>query len=213
MILRSLFLLLAVLPPARAQAPAAPPRLPAQALPVPLFRQSTGYACGAASLQAVLAYWKAYDGRESALYPILGTTEANGTPPEGLVAGARHFGLEARLKEGCELADLRAALAEGETVILNLQAWREAPSRALAWKDVWEEGHYVVLVGLDDTHLYAMDPSVTAGYAYLPLAEFVDRWHDYTTAGGRRREYRHLAVFIKGRTPMQAPTGPLTRME
>ena len=174
----------------------APPRLPAGALPVPLVRQSTGYACGAASLQAVLAYWGAFDGRESALYPILGTTEADGTPPEGLVKGAHHFGLEARMKEGCTLEDLRAALAAGETVILNLQAWREAPSKALPWKDVWEEGHYVVLVGMDERHLYAMDPSVTAGYAFLPLTEFVDRWHDYTRAGGTRREFRHLAIFI-----------------
>lgn len=204
---------LALTLPGLLAAPAQTPRLPAGALAVPLFRQSTGYACGAASLQAVLAYWRVYDGRETALYPILGTTEAHGTPPEGLVAGARHFGLEARLREGCELADLRAALAAGETVILNLQAWREAPSRGLAWKDVWEEGHYVVLVGLDDAHLYAMDPSVTGGYAYLPLPEFLDRWHDYTTAGGARREYRHLAVFIKGRKPRAATPAPLTRMD
>lgn len=193
--------------------PQAPPRLPAKVLPVPLFRQSTGFACGAASMQAVLAYWRAYEGRESALYPILGTTEAQGTPPEGLVAGARHFGLEARMKEGTELADLRAALAAGETVILNLQAWREAPSKGTPWKDLWEDGHYVVLVGLDDTHLYAMDPSVTAGYAYLPLAEFEDRWHDYTTVAGRRREFRHLAIFIKGKQPLAALPAPLVRME
>ena len=187
--------------------------LPPGALPVPTFRQSTGFACGAASLQAVLAYWGAYDGRESALYPILGTTEAEGTPPEGLVKGARHFGLEARLKEGCTLADLRSALAAGETVILNLQAWREAPSKGLPWKEVWEEGHYVVLVGMDDTHLYAMDPSVTAAYAYLPLPEFEERWHDYTKAGGTRREYRHLAIFIKGKRPLRPLPAPLKRME
>ncbi|HJV23258.1 MAG TPA: C39 family peptidase [Holophagaceae bacterium] len=190
----------------------AAPRLPAGALPVPLFRQSTGYACGASALQAVLYYWRVYDGQESKLYPTLGTTPEWGTPPEGLVAGARAFGLEARLQEGTELKDLRAALAAGETVILNLQAWRDAPARG-PWKEAWEDGHYVVLVGLDDTHLYAMDPSVGAGYAYLPIAEFLERWHDYTQAGGRRREYRHLAVFIKGKTPLPALPAPPTRMQ
>ena len=191
----------------------AAPRLPPRALPVPCFRQSTGYACGAAALQAVLAYWRVYDGQESKLYPLLGTTPENGTPPERLVAGARTFGLTARMQEGTELGDLRRALAEGETVILNLQAWSEAPAKGTPWKDRWEDGHYVVLVGLDETQLYAMDPSVAAGYAHLPQSEFLDRWHDYTLAGGTRREYRHLAIFIKGKTALPALPAPLTRMD
>ncbi len=199
--------------PLVALAPQAPPHLPARALPVPCFRQSTGYACGAAALQAVLRYWGVYDGQESKLYPLVGTTPERGTPPEGLVAGARHFGLQARLQEGTELADLRRAWAAGTTVILNLQAWSEAPDRARPWKDRWDDGHYVVLVGLDDTHLYVMDPSTSSGYAYLPLPEFLDRWHDYTLEGGRRREYQHLAIFIQGRTPLAALPAPLVRLE
>lgn len=193
--------------------PQAPPRLPAGALPVPCYRQSTGYACGATALQAVLRYWGVFDGQESKLYPLLGTTPERGTPPEGLVAGARHYGLQARQQEGTEVADLRRALAAGETVILNLQAWSDAPDRAKPWKDRWDDGHYVVLVGLDDHHVYVMDPSTSGGYAYLPLPEFLDRWHDYSVVGGRRREYRHLALFIQGRTPLAGFPAPLTRME
>ena len=180
------------------------PHLPAGSLPVPLFRQATGYSCGAAAMQAVLYYWRVYDGQESALYKVLGTTPAEGTPPEKLVAGARSFGLEARMKEGTELTDLRAALAAGETVILNLQAWREDADKARPWKDLWEDGHYIVLVAMDDIQLYAMDPSVGAGYAFLPLHEFLDRWHDYETVGGTRKEYRRLAIFIKGKTPLSS---------
>lgn len=189
------------------------PRLPAGALPVPCYRQSTGYGCGATALQAVLRYWGVYDGQESKLYPLLGTTPERGTPAEGLVAGARHFGLGAQLLEGAELVDLRHALVGGETVILNLQAWSEGPERAKPWKDRWEDGHYVVLVGLDDHHLYLMDPSTSGGYAYLPIPEFLDRWHDMTVEGGRRREYRHLAVFIRGRSPLKALPAPLVRLE
>jgi predicted double-glycine peptidase len=191
----------------------APPRLPARALPVPLFRQSTGYSCGASALQAVLYYWRVYGGQESKLYPTLGTTPERGTPPEGLVAGAKAFGLSARMQEGTELADLRRALAAGETVILNLQAWSNASAQATPWKDRWEDGHYVVLVAMDEAHLYVMDPSTGAGYAYLPIPEFLDRWHDWTTVEGQRREYRGLAIFIKGKTPLAASPAPLTRME
>ncbi|MBI3130121.1 MAG: C39 family peptidase [Acidobacteria bacterium] len=196
-----------------APAPQAPPRLPARALPVPTFRQSTGYACGASALQAVLYYWRVYGGQESKLYPLLGTTPELGTPPEGLVAGARSFGLSAHLKEGVELAELRQALTTGQTVILNLQAWSEAPARKLPWKDRWEDGHYVVLVGMDETHLYVMDPSTGLGYAYLPIPEFLDRWHDRTQVGGRWREFRRLAIFIQGKTPLDGTPAPLTRLE
>lgn len=194
-------------------APQGLPRLPVQALPVPLFRQSTSYACGASALQAVLYYWRVYEGQESKLYPILGTTPERGTPPEGILAGAKAFGLTARMKEGADLADLRQALAAGETVILNLQAWSEPADKVRPWKDRWDDGHYVVLVGLDDAHLYVMDPSTGAGYAYLPIPEFLDRWHDYLMVAGQRREYRNLALFIKGKTPMAAAPAPLTRME
>ncbi len=196
-----------------APAPQGPPRLPAQALPVPCFRQSTGYACGAAAMQAVLAYWQVYDGQESKLYPTLGTTPERGTPPEGLLAGAKSFGLTARLKEGVELPELRQALAAGDAVILNLQAWSEASDKGTPWKDRWDDGHYVVLVGLDETYLYVMDPSTSAGYAFLPIAEFLDRWHDYATVAGKRREYHHLAIFTHGTTPRAAGVAPLTRLE
>ena len=187
------------------------PHLPAGSLPVPLFHQATGYSCGAAAMQAILYYWQAYDGQESDLYKVLGTTPAEGTPPEKLVAGARSFGLEARMTEGTELSDLRAALAAGETVIVNLQAWREDAEKAKPWKDLWEDGHYIVLVAMDDTHLYAMDPSVGAGYAFLPLQELPDRWHDYETVNGKHKEYRRLAIFIKGKTPLTTvvPLSPI----
>ena len=196
------------------QGPADPaPRLPTQALRVPLFRQATGYSCGASSLEAILCYWGVFSGHESQLYPRLDTTPKDGTAPDKLAEGARSFGLTARMQEGMTLADLRQALARGTTVILNLQAWREDPSSPKPWKDTWEEGHYVVLVGLDSHYLYAMDPSVSGAYAYLPLQEFLDRWHDYEDRTGTRHDYHHLGILIQGQQPMRRYPGPLVRME
>src|SRR5512144_12963 len=85
-------------------------RLPPGALPVPLFRQATNYSCGAAVLQAVLSYWGVYDGREDQLYGSLGTTEAAGTAPTGIVQVARRYGLAAILQEYVPLTALRHAL-------------------------------------------------------------------------------------------------------
>ena len=188
------------------------PRLPPAMLPIPLFRQATGYSCGACSLQAILCYWQVYSGQESQLYDRLGTTPKDGTAPEKLVEGARSFGLSARMQEGTTLKDLREALTQGTTVILNLQAWRDVPA-AKPWKDTWEEGHYVVLAGMGRHHLYVMDPSVSGAYAYLPLQEFQDRWHDYENRTGTRHEYHHLAIFIRGAASMVRFPGPIVRME
>ncbi len=189
------------------------PRLPGNALKVPLFRQATGYSCGACSLQSVLCYWQVFSGQESQLYARLDTTPKDGTAPEKLVEVARSFGLTARMQEGTTLEDLRKALAQGITIILNLQAWRDAVPQAKPWKETWAEGHYVVLVGMDDHHLYAMDPSVSGAYAYLPKAEFLERWHDFEDRTGTRREYHQLAVFIQGAKPAGTFPRPLVKME
>jgi len=191
----------------------AAPQLPANALKVPLFRQATGYSCGACSMQAVLRYWRGFQGQESQLYERLGTTPKDGTAPEKLVEVAQSFGLQARMQQGCTLEDLQKALALGSTVILNLQAWRDAVPQPKAWQDTWEEGHYVVLVGMDGHWLYTMDPSVSGAYAYLGRAEFLDRWHDFEDRTGTRHEYRHLAVFIQGSRPEAVYPSALVRMD
>lgn len=202
--------------PALGAAPgkAAPePRLPKDFLPVPLVRQANSYSCGAAALLSILFYWRVHDGGESSLYARLDTTEKDGTEPVKLAEGARSFGLEARLQEGSSLDELRAALKRGETAILDLQAWRTEETKKIPWDRDWDDGHYVVLVGLDGDYAYVMDPSSSGAYAYLPLDELALRWHDFEDRHGPRREYRRLAVFIKGKTPLKALPGPLLRLE
>src|SRR5512136_265710 len=72
---------------------------------VPDVRQSTGYTCGAAALQAVLAYWGTSE-REDRLAARLNSTPERGTHPLDIVRVAREFGLSAELREGLSLADL-----------------------------------------------------------------------------------------------------------
>jgi len=188
------------------------PRLPSDYLRVPLTAQATNYSCGAAALLGILRYWKAYDGSETSLYPLLETTPEAGTHPAKLIAGARHYGLKAELREGLELADLEAALRRRETAVLDIQAWPEKDATPYDWSDNWEDGHYVVLVGLDQGFLYVMDPSTHLGYGYIPRAELPGRWHDYETEKGKRREYRRMAIFISGQEHLAAFPAPLQRV-
>ena len=191
---------------ALARPPAAPPtpRLPKNALRVPIVPQSTSWSCGAGSLLGVLYYWKAYDGPERDLHHPLGTTAANGTHPTKIVQVARSYGLEARFRERLKVSDLRRALRHGITPIVDLQAWRE--DEKVPWEQRWEDGHYVVLVGLDRHYAYFMDPSAHGGYGFMPLSDLMKRWHDYESSSGKIRRYHRSAIFIRGSTPLRRNT-------
>jgi uncharacterized protein len=196
--------------PTSTSAPATPAlSLPGPALPypgVPDVRQSTGYTCGATALQAVLAYWGTSE-REDRLAARLHSTPEAGTHPLDILRVAREFGLTADLREGLFLVDLEKALAEGDSVIVDLQAWRERTD--LPWSETWDDGHYMVLLGMDAANLYFEDPSLLGARGVIPRAEFVERWHDYEGAepldpGDRR--YVHMAIFLKGAKPALSRT-------
>ena len=168
--------------PLTAGAPAAPSASASPLLPPSLFasvpdvRQSTGYTCGASALQAILAYWGTEE-REDRLAARLKSTPEAGTHPLDIVRVAREFGLTADLRDGLDLSDLERALADGATVIVDLQAWRDRAD--IPWTETWDDGHYMVLLGMDAANLYFEDPSLLGARGVIPRAEFVDRWHDY----------------------------------
>lgn len=99
---------------------------------------------------------------------ILPSTPRDGTHPLSISNLARRYGLRSDIRTGLNLQDLRAALKEGTTVIIDLQAWSGRPVND--WKNNWEDGHYAVLVGMDDAYVYFMDPSAHGAYAYLSHA-------------------------------------------
>ncbi|HEX9105279.1 MAG TPA: C39 family peptidase [Polyangia bacterium] len=169
--------------------------LPASALGVPAVAQATDYSCGPATMTAVLRYWKRPVACEQDLYSPLHTTQKDGTEPYRLEEVARANGLRAEYRIGATVDELRAALAAGTTVILDLQAWRDT---ARPWADDWDDGHYVVLVAIAGDRVYAMDPSADDGFSWLTLGELAERWHDFEMRDGQRRNLQHMAVFIAG---------------
>lgn len=196
---------------ARAAAPVV--SLPADALPVPLTRQATVYSCGAAAAVGVLRYWQAWEGPEMTLHKMLDTTEAQGTHPKKILETLKTFGLKAELKKGMTAEDLRGHLLRGETVILDIQAWPDQADRLIEWKNLWDSGHYVVLVAIDDANAYVMDPSVPQGYAWLPVPELLERWHDFENRYGTYERNIHLGIIASGANPLQAFPGSLLRLE
>lgn len=172
----------------------APPPL----LEVPDTVQSTNYSCGAGALRAVLGYY-GKDLSEEELMQRLGTHPEHGTHPEALVRVSRELGVQAELRQHCTLEDLQRALELRQPVIVDAQAWRDEHEKGLPWTDVWESGHYMVLVGMDDQFIYLEDPSIEWSKGVIPRQEFLDRWHDYEIGStGQRVEFHHAAIFFDG---------------
>lgn len=168
-------------------------------LPVPDVRQSTVYSCGASALQAVLMYY-GEEFREDELMVMLGTDCEDGTTPAAMMALACKLGYQTELKENLTLVDLEESLGRGVPVIVAAQAWRETEQPE--WSQRWDDGHYLVVIGLDGKNVYFEDPSLLASRGVIPRAEFETRWHD-VEADGRR--YQGLGLFIWGKPPRPAP--------
>ncbi len=172
-------------------------KLPSSFLPIPVIRQQTDYSCGAASSAAVLKYWGLFWGEETDLHSDLETDPKEGTAPSSIVQVLESYGLQVDYQENFTVSKLRRALKAGKTVILDLQAWRS--DTKTAWADLWEDGHYVVAVAIDSKRLYVMDPSTENYYAYLPLSELMDRWHDYESVDGKVVKNEQAVILAKGK--------------
>jgi predicted double-glycine peptidase len=174
-----------------------PPRL----LPVPLISQARPWSCGAAALMAALVYFGVFDEAESVLDSDLHVNPEEGTTVVSIVGEARRFGLKAAAHTELTLDDLAREISRGAVVIAAIQAW---PTDKIAdWRTDWEDGHYVVVVGLSNDRVYVMDPSVRTGYAYLHRNEFLARWHDYDMDGDRRVVWNRLGIVIEGGKPIR----------
>jgi predicted double-glycine peptidase len=160
---------------------------------VPIVRQAYEYSCGAASLASCLYYWGVWDGREPQLYSLLGTNE-DGTSGNKIIEVAQGFKLWAQSRSEMSIDDLKKYISEGCTVILSIQSWGNYTEET-DMNEIWEDGHYVVLVGFKGELVYMMDPSIPGMYRVMSIKELKECWHDYNDAG----DYdNHSGIIIRG---------------
>ena len=164
-------------------------------------RQSTEYSCGAASLQAVLSHW-GIDLDETKLMELLHTSPETGTYVGDIVRVARILGLKAELHENVSLSELHEALKRGESVIVCGQAWRSREDSDRSVQEDWEDGHYIVVLGMDERYVYYQDPFIKRGKGFITHRKFEQSWHNVRgkTAADTKKQI-HLGVFISGTSP------------
>ena len=126
------------------------------------FRQTPGL-CGPASLKMVLEYWD-ISVSEKEIAQKAGSSKEKGTGKEGLVRAAKHFGLNAFAREKSSLGDLGRFIKKGIPVIVD---WFSE-----------DEGHYSVVVDINEKKIVLMDPSLKKAREFL-LHNFQRVWFDF----------------------------------
>lgn len=142
---------------------------------VPTVRQATDHTCGVASLQSILMY-HGIDCREDILAGKLNVTDhAKIAEIDRYMTG---LGFKVTQYREMSLDDLKKLLDRGLPVLVCVQAWEAPGTTVEAYRQCRDSGHWVVAIGCDAANVYVMDPSTLGNYAYVPIDEFVARWHD-----------------------------------
>ncbi|WP_269849491.1 C39 family peptidase [Methanosarcina horonobensis] len=68
------------------------------------------------------------------------------------------MGFRAEVRENLTLDDLKKSIEEGVPVIVEGQAWKEENQ---TW-EMNENGHYMVVIGVDSKNVYLEDPGYLA---------------------------------------------------
>lgn len=168
---------------------------------VPDTRQSMEYSCGAAALQAVLGYWGRDIGEED-LREMLNTNPDSGTYPDDIIRAAQELGLKPEYGENLTLVDIEASVKKGVPVMIDCQAWRSVSEQNESWADIWGDGHWMVIIGLDDENVYFEDPYILGTRGFMPRREFLERWHNPRGLDPSDTvKQNHVGIFIGGDKP------------
>lgn len=175
-------------------------------------RQVTEYSCGACALQAVMSYWgKNVDERE--LMRVLRTTSEEGTYPENIVRGAQELGFQAEARDHLSLAEVERFTGGGAPMIALVQAWRSEKGAPDSAAGEWDNGHYIVVLGVDKEYVYFEDPYARMSKAFMPRDTFVDHWHQ--VMGGdlkKNPKLMQLGIFVRGKSAAPRPVAAKTSL-
>ena len=138
----------------------------------PETRQVTNFDCGANALMSVLVY-SGIEEREDRIAALARTTK-NGTSTAGVLRVVRYYGLPFTAHQGMRPNNLRVAIDLGFPTLITIQAYRES---SRLYRELWQDGHYVVAIGYDQQRIFFEDPSAFHR-TWLADQELIERWHD-----------------------------------
>ncbi|OGD79546.1 hypothetical protein A2368_02290 [Candidatus Collierbacteria bacterium RIFOXYB1_FULL_49_13] len=145
-------------------------------LPVKSFQETLhGGYCGPATLKMVLAYY-GIEKSEDKLAQACGKDTELGVDDQAIKRIAESFGLRVEIKNNSSFDDIQSWLEKKVPVIVN---WFTRGRTDYAEDEV-ADGHYSVVVGLDDQHIYLQDPEV-GRVRKIEKDEFKKVWFDFSS--------------------------------
>lgn len=162
-------------------------------------RQTFEYDCGAKALQIVMAYY-GVDIREDELIKELGTDNKKGTSYKKMIAFAEKSGFQVVTKCGTPLKTVQKYVDENNPVIVLVQAWAEQYMTLKDWRESNNLGHYVVVIGYNDSIIVFEDPS-SIRRTWLTRREFMARWHD--TDPRTQDKLNRFSMVLLGKQPLK----------
>ena len=163
-------------------------------LDFPNTRQSLDYSCGPSAVQSVLAYY-GEDFRESELIGLLKTAKDEGTYIKDIVEFLHYQGFSTKEKHNMTTDELFRYIDNNIPVIVLIQAWGSEKDFKNHYRDCWNDGHFVVVIGYTKKDVLISDPALFKA-GYIPVSEFVDRWHDVDEV----KTYQ-LGIAVYGKKP------------
>jgi predicted double-glycine peptidase len=143
-------------------------------LPVQPFQETLHASmCGPASLKMVLAYY-GVEKTEQELAVLAGTDVKLGTSAEGIQKAAEGLGFHVEIKNNSSLPDMQTWLDKKVPVIVDwfTRGRSDYPDAEMA------DGHYSVVVGLDEKCIYLQDPEI-GNLRTIPRDDFLRVWFDF----------------------------------
>jgi predicted double-glycine peptidase len=165
-------------------------------------RQMFDSDCGAKALQTMFAFY-GDDVREDGLLKELGTTE-DGTKVSAIMKAAKAHGYKVRAGH-LSFETLKETVGKGLPVIVMVQAWADRVMTLDDWREDWDDGHYAIVIGVEDDIVVFEDPS-SVRRTWMSKEEFLVRWHDVDSDSDERFENFGMVVYGK-------PPEPRTKTE
>ena len=141
--------------------------------------------------------WAGFSRRQARERTENDTAERYGLP--GIVRVAVINRYNAQTYNRMTIDQLKAYIDAQTPVLLTIQAW---PEKTVDWSQDWKDGHYVVAIGYDSDNIYFMDPATIGNYTYIPVDEFLARWHDKDQ---RKKKLINFGIVIDGKEPAYDP--------
>ena len=131
------------------------------------------HMCGPASLKIVADYY-GIKKSEQDIVNLTGFIENIGIHEEGIVQGAKALGLKTFVKNESTFDDIEKWLSKDIPMIVD---WFTRGRSDYSDSEI-ADGHYSVIIGLDDKYVYIQDPEI-GGVRKIKRDDFMLVWFDF----------------------------------